>query len=156
MSEPTRLHRRRRGQRLLTAAAHGRHTLEVAPFSSPPFFAKSRPEDLWISMTHHQHGSQLRVSGSTTMCQERSTSSFMPLSLHGRSLFIEDIELLLRACDREEKIPEPQMKRCTRHVHVDSNGHHSSWNWVCVEFRTLCMFAVNPSPSTTTVATWSC
>ena len=35
------------------------------------------------------------------MCQKRSTSSFMPLSLHGRSLFIEDIELLLRACDRE-------------------------------------------------------
>ena len=101
MSEPTRLHRRRRGQRLSTAAAHGRHTLEVAPFSSPPLFAKSRPEYLWISMTHHQHGSQRRVSRSTTMCQKRSTSSFMPLSLHGRSLFIEDIELLLRACDRE-------------------------------------------------------
>lgn len=70
-SVPTRLHRRQRGQRLLTAAAHSRHTFEVAPFSSPPFFAKGRPEGLWISMTHHQHGSQRRVSWSTTMCQKR-------------------------------------------------------------------------------------
>ena len=109
----TRLHRRQRGQRLITAAAHSRHAFEVAPFSSPPFFAKGRPEGLWISMTHHLYGSQRRVSWSTTMCQKRSTSSFMPLSLHGRNLFIEDIELLLHACDREEKIPEPQKERCT-------------------------------------------
>ena len=130
-SVPTRLHRRTRGQHLLTAAAHARHAFEVAPFSSPPFFAKGRPEDLWISMTHHQHGSRRRVSRRTTVCQKRPTSSFMPLSLHGRSLLIEDIELLLHACDPEEKIAEPQMKRCTtsRCVHCAPTTRSCRQQW---------------------------